>query len=173
METVRAALATIRDPEMPISIVDLGIVHDVRIQSGNGIAYGASYVSVDITPTFVGCPALGVLREQIHAKLAEIPEVLDVEVNFTYAPPWSSDRITLAGREALARHGISTPSGQAAASKLVQLGGATAAQIDEAVACPLCGSAQTQLESRFGPTRCRMIYYCNACKNSFERMKRI
>lgn len=175
---VDAVLRTILDPEMPINIVDLGLVHDVRIDSGHGIAHGCVYVTVDLLPTFVGCPALDVLRRDVCQRLSDLPDVLDVQVNWLFDPPWSTDRISEAGREALRAHGISTPGGSRPAG-LVQLsrqGVPADGETDDAIApvpCPNCGSIGTRRESAFGPTRCRMIYYCPACRNSFERLKAI
>jgi ring-1,2-phenylacetyl-CoA epoxidase subunit PaaD len=177
-------LKTIPDPEMPISIVDLGIVHRVRITSPDGVPKpaaadrrragllpGASAdgiaVVVDILPTFVGCPALAVIQQQIVKKLSTLAGVSAVEVNFVYDPPWSVERISPAGREALAAVGITTPGMPAPARVTLNT------QELNSITCPYCGSSQTQLESAFGPTRCKMIYYCDACGSSFEHMKTV
>lgn len=192
-EDVQAALATVLDPEMPINIVDLGIVTGVRI-GGEAAAredvvgaasiqnpkskiqnqeVGATDVEVTITPTFVGCPALDVLREEIEWKLRTLGAAR-VRVTFVNDPPWSVERISDAGREALRRHGVTVPqrgslqrSGQTG-SPLVAL---TVAGSPTIADCPYCGSSDTRMESPFGPTRCRMIYYCSACRNQFEHMK--
>lgn len=178
-DAIYAVLRTVLDPEMPVNIVDLGIVADVRLESGHGIAHGAAYVSVDVTPTFVGCPALEMLAREIRDRLNELPDVLETRVNFVNSPPWSVDCISPAGRAALQAHGVVVPDGPGAGSgagaRLTPLTvSAAAAQADDApVRCPFCNSSATELESRFGPTRCRMIYYCTACRNSFERLKPI
>lgn len=160
LEAVRARLVEILDPEMPVNIVDLGIVEAVRVSDGR--------VEVDIVPTFVGCPALDVLRERIREALVAAGAT-DVVVRFRNDPAWSVDRISDAGREALRRHGVGVPQRGAARPSLVQL---TATGV-ATTPCPFCGSSDTTLESPFGPTRCRMIYYCRACRNSFEQMKPI
>lgn len=166
--TTRAAhtaLCDVLDPEMPISIVDLGIVHDVR-ETGGGA------VEVDITPTFVGCPALDVLESMIRERLTAAGAAA-VRVRFINDPPWSVARISDAGREALRRHGVTVPhrdlfvSREQAALVPLTISGA------ERVACPFCGSSNTDMESRFGPTRCRTIYYCANCRNQFEHMKAV
>jgi len=143
---------------------------------------------VEITPTFVGCPALELLAREIRERVGGLPGVLGVSVDFVYSPPWSVDRISDAGREALRRHGVAVPergesarSGGAAYSRpvAVTIAGRAAAtgvirgpgEGGHEVACPFCGSRKTTLESAFGPTRCRMIYYCPACRNSFEYLK--
>lgn len=208
---IQNLLRTIDDPEMPISIVDLGIVQDVRIET-TGRAAGHYAVTVDLLPTFVGCPALDVLRELVTTKLRNAG-ASDVTVNFLFDPPWGVERISDAGRERLRSFGVSVPtrggscaghSGGGSESgcqttvppKLVTLGlpeipvagpasgAAPAPDVDpaalyagdresEAVECPLCGSQDTLLQSPFGPTRCKMIYHCNACRNPFERIKRV
>jgi ring-1,2-phenylacetyl-CoA epoxidase subunit PaaD len=162
VEQVHEILASIPDPEMPISIVDLGIVQNARVRGGDPV------VEIDITPTFVGCPALDVLEGAIRQKLMDAGAT-QVNVRFVHDPPWSVERITDSGREALRRHGVTVPRRGFAATTLVPLTIASA----ESVACPFCGSASTNMESAFGPTRCRTIYYCSACKNQFEHMKPI
>jgi ring-1,2-phenylacetyl-CoA epoxidase subunit PaaD len=149
-DAILDVLRTINDPEMPLSIVDLGIVADVRAEGGP-----AGHVEIDLLPTFVGCPALPVLEDEIRRRVGRLEGVTGVRVNFRYDPPWTVDRISAAGRESLRRHGVTVP-GEAAAPH-----------------CPFCGASSVHLESSFGPTRCRMIYYCEACRNPFEHMKRV
>ena len=155
-QRVRTILAEIDDPEMPISIVDLGIIERVEVSGGTARIF--------VTPTFTGCPALQMIDEQIVQSVGAIPEIHEVEIEHVFDPPWRADRITSAGRERLRAHGVTVPG-----SKYVQLNLAR----DEAVACPFCNSQDTRLDSPFGPTRCRMIYYCDACRNSFEHIKAI
>jgi ring-1,2-phenylacetyl-CoA epoxidase subunit PaaD len=157
-EDVRAVLRTINDPEMPINIVDLGIVKEVRLEPVAGEKNRSGmYVSVDLLPTFVGCPALPVIEEEVRRKVGALAGVSNVDVQFHYDPLWTAERISEAGREALRQIGVTVPwdGGPAAPS------------------CPFCGSAKAQLESSFGTTRCRMIYYCPECRNSFEHMKQL
>lgn len=157
------ALATVPDPEMPISIVDLGLVEDVRIDEG--------IVRITLLPTFVGCPALEMISGDVGAKVSNLEGVQRVEVDYVFDPPWSVDRITEAGRASLAEHGVTVPQ---QGGRLDVAGHDESVQLrTSAVACPVCGSDSTYLDSPFGPTRCRMIYYCNACRNSFEHMKRV
>jgi len=168
-------LRDIDDPEMPISIVDLGLVEAInRDENERG------RVEIDILPTFVGCPALDMIRDEIVEKVSALDDVETVEVRFLFDPAWSVDRITDAGRASLAAHGVTVPErgGGACGSGS---GGGTAAGAPHvittlrtsAVPCPFCGSTNTRLDSPFGPTRCRMIYYCDACRNGFEHMKRV
>ncbi len=157
-----AALADVRDPEIPpVSIVDMGMVHRVTAEG--------SQVRVEIMPTFVGCPALDIIRRDVVNRLRAVPGVGEVEVAFVFDPPWSSDRITAEGRERLRSFGIAPPppSGRdpAGAGRLLMP--------EEAPACPYCGSTDTHLENLFGPTACRSIYYCDGCRQPFEQMKRL
>jgi ring-1,2-phenylacetyl-CoA epoxidase subunit PaaD len=159
-EAVLAVLHTINDPEMPINIVDLGIVEKVRIEpSTTADENSEASLAIDLLPTFIGCPALLVIEEEVRRRVSALPGVAQVAVHFRCDPPWTVDRITEAGREALAMFGITVPSPNAP--------GASAPR------CPFCGSSAVSLESPFGPTRCRMIYYCSSCRNSFEHLKRV
>ena len=166
-EAIMDVLREIPDPEMPISIVDLGLVEDVRIET-NG---DSAVVSIDILPTFVGCPALPMIETEIRTKVGAVEGVGEVSVQFIYDPPWSVDRISDEGRQSLAAHGVTVP--ERGSTLEVPGHGSTVELRTSAIACPFCGSNETRLDSQFGPTRCRMIYYCEACKNSFEHMKRV
>lgn len=156
-ELQRAAwhcLSAIDDPEMPISIVDLGIVQSVEVDGG--------HVRVTILPTYTGCVALDVIDERIRSSLGALPAIKQVQIEHVFDPPWTADRISQAGRERLRQHGVTV-----ADRRLVQLNLAGPA----AVHCPFCQSERTRLDSPFGPTRCRAIYYCLACHNTFEHIK--
>ena len=161
-DTILEVLRTIDDPEMPISIVDLGIVEAVRIE---GSATDAS-VEIDILPTFVGCPALPMLEKEIVEKVSRLEGVHRAQVHFVFKPPWSVDRISEKGRKSLEEIGVTVPDRESASPQ-------ETVQINLPVPCPFCKATETHMTSAYGPTRCRMIYYCDACKNSFEHMKRI
>ncbi|HEX6723807.1 MAG TPA: 1,2-phenylacetyl-CoA epoxidase subunit PaaD [Gaiella sp.] len=152
------ALAEIPDPEIPvISIVDLGVVADVRIEGRR--------VEVDFTPTFMGCPALDAMRTQMEDAIRALGAEPDVRV--VLDDSWSTDRISADGREKLRAVGFAPPtrrSGQA--PTLVQLERGP-------FRCPWCGSTDTTLENVFGPTPCRSLRYCNACRQPFEQFKTI
>jgi ring-1,2-phenylacetyl-CoA epoxidase subunit PaaD len=152
-EGVWAALAEIPDPEIPaVSLVDLGVVRDVTVDRGR--------VYVRFTPTFLGCPATEVMRSQIVERLRELGAEPEIEIA---AEGWSSDWITDEGRRKLEESGFAPPSGSAPA---------TLVQIQTAVhRCPYCGSEDTRLENLFGPTPCRSIRYCSACRQPFEQFK--
>jgi ring-1,2-phenylacetyl-CoA epoxidase subunit PaaD len=152
------ALAGIPDPEIPvISLVDLGVVRDVAIEGER--------VRVEFTPTFLGCPALEVMRDAMAEKVRELGGEPDVRV--ISDDSWSSDKITPEGREKLRAAGFAPPAPrEATAPTLVQLKSA-------AFRCPYCGSRDTKLENIFGPTPCRSVRYCASCRQPFEQFKTI
>lgn len=154
---------------MPISIVELGIVHSVRVDAP------AQRVHIDITPTFIGCPALDMIRDRIQAEVRRLSPGAEVDVRFVNDPPWSVDHISETGREKLRAVGVTVPprgarSATPSASVLTPLT-ISRPTLEATPACPFCGESTTRQESRFGPTRCKMIFYCDACRNSFEHMK--
>jgi ring-1,2-phenylacetyl-CoA epoxidase subunit PaaD len=157
-EQVWDALAEIPDPEIPIvSLVDLGVVRNVQVEN--------SHVRVEFTPTFLGCPALEVMRDQMASRIEELGAEAEIEV--VRDDSWSTDRITPEGREKLRAAGLAPPAPrQPEAPTLVQLrqGGSR---------CPYCGSTDTALENLFGPTPCRSIRYCKSCRQPFEQFKTI
>jgi ring-1,2-phenylacetyl-CoA epoxidase subunit PaaD len=152
------ALAEIADPEIPvISLVELGVVRDVEVENGR--------VRVGFTPTFLGCPALEVMRDQMAAKVRELGAEPEIEV--IADDSWSTDRITPEGREKLREAGFAPPAPrQAGAPQLVQLQRGV-------FRCPYCGSTETELENIFGPTPCRSLRYCKGCRQPFEQFKTI
>lgn len=157
VDAVWAALADIRDPEIPtISIIDLGVVRSVDVDDDR--------LRVELLPTFVGCPALDVIRAAVEDRLAGVRPT--VEVAFTFAEPWTTDRITDRGRLALLAGGFAPPMPAAAHSDPVTL-----VPLDVAIPCPACGSRRTRLDNAFGPTLCRSIRYCLDCRQPFEGFK--
>jgi ring-1,2-phenylacetyl-CoA epoxidase subunit PaaD len=155
---VWAALDGVKDPEIPpVSVVDMGMVSRVVVEGDR--------VAIDMTPTFVGCPALDIIRRDVSAAVARVDGVAGVEVRFVFDPPWTSERITAQGRERLKTFGIAPPVRENPAGGLINL--------EEVPPCPFCGSADTHMENLFGPTACRAIYYCDACRQPFEAMKTV
>ena len=155
--------AEVMDPELPmLSVVDLGIVHRVDV----GPASGNGPIRVEILPTFVGCPALELIKSSIAERLAAFGR--PVEVTATFEVPWTSERISPAGRAALLAAGIAPPGAGAVA-------GAPGGLIDlePRVPCPHCGSRRTVVENLFGPTQCRTIRYCADCRQPFESIKSV
>jgi ring-1,2-phenylacetyl-CoA epoxidase subunit PaaD len=151
-EEVWAAFGEIPDPEIPVvSLVDLGVIRSVDVSNGR--------VSVELTPTFLGCPALEVMRGALEEKVRELGAEPHVEV--VNDDSWGTDSITAAGREKLRAAGFAPP-----APRLVQL----QSQVHR---CPYCGSTQTRLENLFGPTPCRSLRYCESCRQPFEQFKTV
>ncbi len=165
---VHAVLESIPDPEMPISIVDLGLVEEESVAVDEA---GRVTARVRLLPTFVGCPALDMIERDVRDRLAALEGVDEADVAFVFDPPWTVDRITGKGRDELAGHGITVPE---SGSRLPVPGhDGTVPLTASAVPCPYCGATRTRLDSPFGPTRCRMIWYCDACRQQFEHMKKI
>ncbi len=156
---VRAVLAEVMDPELPmLSVVDLGIVHRVDVDPRGGP------IRVEILPTFVGCPALELIKRSIAERVAAFGRPVEVEA--TFEVPWTSERITAAGRAALSAAGIAPPGQDSAASASGGL-----IELEPRVPCPHCGSRRTRLENVFGPTACRTIRFCADCRQPFEAIK--
>jgi ring-1,2-phenylacetyl-CoA epoxidase subunit PaaD len=162
-EEARAVAETVTDPELPmLTLADLGVLRDVRTERGT--------VVVEITPTYTGCPAMGVMRADLVRALREAgyPEV---DVRTVLAPPWSTDWISSDGRRKLAEAGIAPP-GSAPARPSgpvpLQLGPTV-----RALSCPLCGSADTEELSPFGATACKDLHRCRGCGEPFEHVKEL
>ncbi len=152
------ALAEIPDPEIPvISLVELGVVRDVEVEDGR--------VRVEFTPTFLGCPALEVMRDAMLERITALGA--EPEVRVITDDSWSTDRITPEGREKLRASGFAPPAPRSPGGpQLVQLQ-------SNAFRCPYCGSRDTALENIFGPTPCRSVRYCRSCRQPFEQFKTI
>jgi len=153
-EAVLQALQDVQDPEIPvISVVELGVIRAVRIEG--------DHVSVDMTPTFAGCPALAVMQAEVENRLRQLGAAA-VQVRLVLSPPWSTDWITPAARDKLRAFGLAPAPPHAGLIQIMFAG--------EAI-CPYCGSTQTTLKNSFGPTLCRALYYCDHCQQPFEQFK--
>ena len=152
------ALAEIPDPEIPvISLVDLGVIRHVDVSRHR--------VRIEFTPTFLGCPALEVMKGAMEAQVRALGG--EPEVDVVLDDSWSTDRITPEGREKLRAAGLAPPAPrEATPPKLIQLQ-------SQAFRCPYCGSTDTKLENIFGPTPCRSLRYCTGCRQPFEQFKTI
>ncbi|WP_408606263.1 1,2-phenylacetyl-CoA epoxidase subunit PaaD [Bacillus thermotolerans] len=146
------ALKNVKDPEIDtVSIIDLGMVESASLEGDE--------VKVVLLPTFLGCPALEIIKKNTENSLKELPFIDKVEVEFIYNPPWTSDRITDEGHKGLRKFGIAPP------PEHFEEDGSW--HVD----CPYCGSTYVTMDNIFGPTACRSILYCKSCKNPFEAMK--
>jgi ring-1,2-phenylacetyl-CoA epoxidase subunit PaaD len=149
------ALRDVPDPEIPtVNLVDLGVIQRVELNQA------ARHARILLLPTFTGCPAIEMMRDLIRERLEQLG--LATQVDITREQRWSSDRISEAGRQGLARAGVAPP-GPAVSSAIIPL-------LEPAI-CPHCGSHHTTLDSAFGPTLCRAIAYCRDCKQPFEQFK--
>lgn len=148
IERARAAAAAVEDPELPpITIQDLGVLRGVAVDD-------AGRIVARITPTYSGCPANAVIALEVETALRHAG-FDDVAVETELAPAWSSADITAAGRAKLASMGIAPPPD---------------ADVD-ALACPRCGAATTEMLSPFGATACKSLWRCAACREPFEAFK--
>jgi ring-1,2-phenylacetyl-CoA epoxidase subunit PaaD len=163
---VWSALDEVADPEIPaISVVELGVIGGFSFAPRPD---GGERLRVELLPTFVGCPAIDVMQQQIGERLRALELVDEVEVAVSFTEPWTSDRITPEGREKLRGSGFAPPVLVGPTFTGVEL------QMMLPVAeCPYCGSRNTTLENPFGPTLCRAIYHCADCRQPFEQFKAI
>ena len=154
-------VAQVLDPEVPVlSVVDLGIVRDVR-EDGDTVV-------VDITPTYSGCPAMRTIEDDIERALHNAG-AKDVRINTMFQPAWTTDWISDDARERLRSYGIAPPTGRAPAdNELITL-----ERRVRSISCPRCGSSRTEQRSEFGSTACKAIWYCTSCAEPFEYFKPI
>ena len=150
-------LEEVKDPEIPVlSLVDLGVITQIVIEN--------NHVKVEMTPTFVGCPAMDFMKGEVTEVLKkhgiENPEV---EINFKQA--WSSDKISEKGKQALKKYGFAPPPSTKEILTDLDI-------LDHAI-CPRCNGTHTEMKSPFGPTLCRSLHYCFDCREAFEQFKPI
>jgi ring-1,2-phenylacetyl-CoA epoxidase subunit PaaD len=145
------------DPEVPVlTIDDLGVLRDVSVDAGG--------VTVTVTPTYSGCPAMEVIERDVEAAV-RAAGFAQVTVRRVLSPPWTTDWMSDEGRRKLEAYGIAPPSGRTPAAGPVLVG--------LSVRCPQCGSPDTRELSRFGSTACKSLWRCNACREPFDHFKAI
>lgn len=156
-------LGDVPDPEVPaVSVIDLGIVRDVAWRASRA----GAVLDVTITPTYSGCPATAVIARDIEAAL-HARGIGDVRLRTQLDPPWTTDWLSVAGREKLRAYGIAPPVG--ASRDLASLGARRAPRAP--VTCPRCASGNTSLISEFGSTPCKSLHRCDACAEPFDHFK--
>lgn len=152
------AVSRVLDPEVPaLSVVDLGIVRDIRVE--------VDEVVVDVTPTYSGCPAMDVIEADI-VEAVQRAGAERVTVRTVYHPAWTTDWLSESAKETLREYGIAPPARTDAGEELIPLQRRAAP-----VPCPWCGSRDTELRSEFGATACKALHFCNACRQPFEHFK--
>jgi ring-1,2-phenylacetyl-CoA epoxidase subunit PaaD len=150
-------LETVRDPEVPVlSVVELGVVREVLVDGDS--------VTVTITPTYSGCPAMRIIEDDIRSAL-EAGGFREITLKTVYAPAWTTDWMSDSAREKLRAYGIAPPH-MVTAELLVPLG-----QTVRTIDCPFCGSPHTTTESEFGSTACKSLHVCHSCRQPFEHFK--
>ncbi len=173
LDAARRIAASVPDPELPmLTLADLGILRDVSVSGRR--------VTVSLTPTYSGCPALAEMRRDVATRLAEAG-FTDVEVRTVLSPPWSTDLISADGRRKLAEAGLAPPrslrsTGQAGRPPGRQPDGPvplTLFATGPPVACPRCGSADTVLTAAFSGTACKDLRRCRSCGEPFEHVKEV
>jgi ring-1,2-phenylacetyl-CoA epoxidase subunit PaaD len=156
-ETIWGYLYEVEDPELPISIVDMGIVNHVEFVPDER-ADGCTKVKVNITPTFTGCPAWREIQRRVTEAIFSNKLVTEVKVELNYGNPWTPEKISPKGKAKLNEFGI-------AMFKLMRGEGI--------IQCPHCHGTNVSKDNEFGPTLCKMIYYCNTCREPFEVLKNL
>jgi ring-1,2-phenylacetyl-CoA epoxidase subunit PaaD len=147
-------LEEVKDPEIPVlSLVDLGVITDLQL-TDEGVA-------IEMTPTFVGCPALDMMKNEIQEVLTKYG-ITNISINVSFREPWTSDRISEKGKAALKKFGLAPPPSREVFTDL---------EVLERAVCPRCEGTDTEMKSAFGPTLCRSIHYCNSCREAFEQFK--
>jgi ring-1,2-phenylacetyl-CoA epoxidase subunit PaaD len=154
VDNIYELLDKVKDPEIPVlSLVDLGVITAVAVEGDE--------VKIEMTPTFVGCPALNMMQSEIREVLFK-KGIKKVDIVVSYKKPWTSDLISEKGKQALKKFGLAPPPSRLLFEDL---------EVLDHAECPRCGNSNTELRNIFGPTLCRSIHYCNDCREAFEQFK--
>lgn len=157
IDSIHAILSTIPDPEIPvISIVELGIVRDVQVDDDGA-------VTISITPTYSGCPAMMAIEQDIKSVLQQ-HGFEKVKVKLVYTPVWTTDWMPDEAKEKLRKYGIAPPAHSTSDKSVLSLH-------PRSIACPRCGSLKTSMISPFGSTACKALYKCDECLEPFDYFK--
>lgn len=156
-DAVQQILSTVFDPEVPVlSVLDLGIIRNIIIDN--------SEITITVTPTYSGCPAMDVIRMNIRFAMIEAG-YNNLNIVTSLSPAWTTDWMSEAGKNKLKAFGIAPPNATQSVCSI------EAFQQDEAVQCPRCYSMHTTLVSRFASTACKALYKCEDCKEPFDYFK--
>lgn len=158
IDTIRKLLEEVTDPEIPVlNVVEMGIVRDIYYDEESNLI-------IKITPTYSGCPAMKAIEQDIIQKLHEygIPDVL---VKQDYSEAWTTNWLTDDARRKLKDYGIAPPDKISEDAFLFEF------QKIKRVPCPYCNSLNTKLQSKFGSTACKALFFCNDCQQPFEHFK--
>lgn len=156
IDAVHEILSEVTDPEIPVlTIEDLGVLRNIE--------WNADQLIITITPTYSGCPAMGMIEKEIYSKLNE-HGYENVLVKTILSPAWTTDWLTEEGRIKLEDYGIAPPL-HASADKKILLGKSSK------IRCPRCKSEHTEMKSQFGSTACKALYVCKDCKEPFDYFK--
>jgi ring-1,2-phenylacetyl-CoA epoxidase subunit PaaD len=154
VDDIRRMAGALPDPEMPaLTIADLGILRDVRVDS-------SGHVDIDITPTYSGCPALETIREDVERCIRD-HGYDDVTVRVVLSPAWTTEWMSDEGRVKLKEYGIAPPRQRVFDVQVLKI----------AVECPQCNSSRTHEVARFGSTQCQAMRTCDACGETFPHFK--
>lgn len=156
-QEVWAILEKVKDPEVPVlSIIDLGVLRAVQFDA-------TGTLTIIITPTYSGCPAMDTISMDIRLKLME-HGIREVQIIQQLSPAWTTDWMTEEGKEKLRAYGIAPPNPkqQVCHHELFAT---------EAIQCPHCNSWHTELISQFGSTACKALYRCMDCREAFDYFK--
>jgi ring-1,2-phenylacetyl-CoA epoxidase subunit PaaD len=153
-EQILFLLEEVKDPEIPVlSLIDMGVITKVTVENEK--------VTVNMTPTFTGCPAMEYMKNDV-IRVLKNNGITDFEVNINFDEPWSSNKISERGLKALKDFGLAPPMKYDVIPDI---------SIIEHSQCPYCNSDNTELRNPFGPTLCRAMHYCNNCRQMFEQFK--
>jgi ring-1,2-phenylacetyl-CoA epoxidase subunit PaaD len=152
-EEIISILSEVKDPEIPVlSISDLGILRTVETDGEK--------ISIQISPTYSGCPAMEIIQDDIRSALAK-HGLKNIEIKQVLSPAWTSDWMTDEGKLKLRSYGIAAPS----------VHGCSLNGEDHPESCPLCNSKNIEMISRFGSTSCKALYRCLDCREPFDYFK--
>jgi ring-1,2-phenylacetyl-CoA epoxidase subunit PaaD len=156
-EDIFNLLSEIPDPEIPvISIIELGVIRNVEIINN-------STISLKITPTYSGCPAMKQIEDDVRKKLSE-NGFTTIDIKTIFSPPWTTDWITPEAKEKLRKYGIAPPENSTEDKSWLT-------GKEKKIACPRCKSLNTKLISQFGSTACKALYQCQECLEPFDYFK--